>query len=166
MTEQLATLGALVVLTAAIGVWWSARQGAVRAPARGAAAEGGIDWSEAGVTLGSRTTFVQFSAEVCAPCRATARVLGELASAYPGVTHRELDVDDNLGLVRQLSVLRTPTVLVLDPSGREVARLSGAVSRTRAREALEAGERGAPPPHGAPEPGVANPSEMNNERRA
>ena len=163
MTAQLATLGALLVLTAVIGLWWSARQGAVRAPARGAAAEGGIDWAEYGVALGSRTTFVQFSAEVCAPCRATARVLGELASAHAGVTHRELDVDDNLGLVRELSVLRTPTVLVLDPSGREVARLSGAVSRAHAREALAVGTAGK---GGVPAPGGAHEHATDRERRA
>jgi thioredoxin-like negative regulator of GroEL len=45
-------------------------------------------------------------------------------------------VDDHLDLVRKLGVLRTPTVLVVDDGGREVARMSGVVSDTQARQAL------------------------------
>ncbi|MFI2365571.1 TlpA family protein disulfide reductase [Promicromonospora sp. NPDC019610] len=127
---------ALVVLvlgTAALGVWWSARQGAVRAPRETPV---GIDWASSGVTLADRVTFVQFSAEVCAACRSTSRVLGGLTGSRSGVEHRELLVDDHLDLVRTLGVLRTPTVLVVDGGGREVARMSGVVSDTQARQAL------------------------------
>jgi len=53
------------------------------------------------------------------------------------VTHREMDVDEHHDLVRTFGILRTPTVLVLDPSGREVARMSGSVNRTQAVEALD-----------------------------
>ncbi|MEK8227513.1 thioredoxin family protein [Oerskovia sp. M15] len=52
------------------------------------------------------------------------------------MTHREMDVDEHHDLVRTFGILRTPTVLVLDPSGREVARMSGGVSRAHAIEAL------------------------------
>ncbi|WP_132235493.1 hypothetical protein [Promicromonospora sp. AC04] len=45
-------------------------------------------------------------------------------------------MDDHLDLVRTLGVLRTPTVLVVDGGGREVARMSGVVSDTQARQAL------------------------------
>ncbi|WP_125776333.1 thioredoxin family protein [Antribacter gilvus] len=132
MADGIVTLAVVMAVTAAIGWWWLRRQGAVRTrPGTDAR-----DWTDQGVLLGARATFVQLSAAVCAPCRATARVLGELANAHPGVTHRELDVDENLDLVRELSVLRTPTVLVLDPAGREVARMSGVVSRRQANEAL------------------------------
>jgi thiol-disulfide isomerase/thioredoxin len=130
---QVIALVVLVLGTAALGVWWSARQGAVRAPRERAA---GIDWAASGIALADRVTFVQFSAEVCAACRSTARVLGGLTGSRADVGHRELLVDDHLDLVRALGVLRTPTVLVVDGGGREVARMSGVVSDTQARQAL------------------------------
>ena len=43
-----------------------------------------------------------------------------------GVTHVEIDAEAHLDLVRRMKVLRTPTVLVLDPHGRVVRRATGA----------------------------------------
>ncbi|GAB4086039.1 hypothetical protein GCM10028784_26690 [Myceligenerans cantabricum] len=128
-------LGGVVALTVVVGVAWSRRQGAVRAP-RAAGDGGQVDWASRGVGVGTRVTFVQFSAQVCAACRSTARVLGTLAAPGDGVVHHELDVEDHLALTNRLGVLRTPTVLVLDPDGVEVARMSGAVTPAQAREAL------------------------------
>lgn len=127
------TLVVLVLGTAVLGVWWSARQGAVRAPRE---LPVGVDWAGSGIALADRVTFVQFSAEVCAACRSTSRVLGALTAPTSGVGHREVLVDDHLDLARTLGVLRTPTVLVVDGGGREVARMSGVVSETQARQAL------------------------------
>jgi len=79
--------------------------------------------------LGERATLVQFSSAFCAPCRATRRVLGEVADLVPGVTHVEVDAEHHLDVVRALRVLRTPTTLVLDPGGAEVSRASGLPSR-------------------------------------
>jgi thiol-disulfide isomerase/thioredoxin len=93
---------------------------------------------ELGGALGERATFVQFSAEVCQPCRATARVLTDLAAAEPGVTHIELDAEDHLALVRRLGVLRTPTVFVLDRDGVIVGRAAGAMRKGEALSALAA----------------------------
>ncbi len=142
-------LGATLLATLALGVWWQRRQGVVRAPrasSSGSTADDGaasFDWPAHGVVLGARGTFVQFSAELCAPCRATARVLGEVSAAHDDVTHREMDVDDHLDLVRAFGILRTPTVLVLDAEGREVARASGGMNRAQALAALAAADAGA-----------------------
>ena len=133
MLGQVIALVVLVLGTAVLGVWWSARQGAVRAPRSTPAV---IDWASSGIALADRVTFVQFSSEVCAACRSTSRVLGGITGSSSGVGHREVLVDDHLDLVRTLGVLRTPTVLVVDDGGREVARMSGAVSDTQARQAL------------------------------
>lgn len=81
--------------------------------------------------LGSRATLVQFSSAFCAPCRATRRVLGEVAQAVPGVVHHEIDAEHHLDLVRHLKVLRTPTTLVLDDRGVEVARAAGAPTKAQ-----------------------------------
>ncbi|MFE6970409.1 thioredoxin family protein [Isoptericola sp. NPDC057653] len=133
---QLVVLGVLVVVTVVLGAVWRSRQGRVRpAPARRDLA---VDWAARGVRLGERVTFVQLSAEVCAPCRATARVLRGLAEREDGVVHHELDVEEHLDLVRELGVLKTPTVLVLDAAGAQAARSSGGMSPAQARHALEA----------------------------
>ncbi|WKE73099.1 thioredoxin family protein [Streptomyces sp. WP-1] len=80
---------------------------------------------ELGGGLGERATLVQFSSAFCAPCRATRRVLGEVAAMVPGVAHVEIDAEARLDLVRALGILKTPTVLVLDAHGREVRRAAG-----------------------------------------
>lgn len=81
--------------------------------------------AELGGELGERATLVQFSSAFCAPCRATRRILGEVAAMVPGVAHVEVDAETHLGLVRELEILKTPTVLVLDAGGREVRRATG-----------------------------------------
>lgn len=80
---------------------------------------------ELGAELGERATLVQFSSAFCAPCRATRRVLGEVAGLVPGVAHVEIDAEAHLDLVRRLEILKTPTVLVLDADGRVVRRATG-----------------------------------------
>jgi thiol-disulfide isomerase/thioredoxin len=86
--------------------------------------------------LGERATLLQFSSAFCAPCRATRRVLGDIADLVPGVTHVEVDAELNLDLVRRLNVNRTPTTLVLDAQGREVTRATGALRVEQVLDAL------------------------------
>lgn len=78
-----------------------------------------------GAALGERATLVQFSTAFCQPCRATRRTLAEVAAMVDGVGHVEIDAEERLDLVRELDVVRTPTVLVLDGAGRIVLRASG-----------------------------------------
>ncbi|MFJ8542215.1 TlpA family protein disulfide reductase [Streptomyces sp. NPDC093586] len=94
-----------------------------------------LDAADLGAELGARATLVQFSSAFCAPCRATRRILGEVAGMVPGVAHVELDAEARLELVRALDVLRTPTVLVLDAEGRVVRR---AVGRPRKADVIAA----------------------------
>lgn len=70
-----------------------------------------------GSPLGSHATLVQFSTAFCQPCRATRRILDEVATMVPGTVHLEIDAEAHLDLVRKLDIRRTPTVLVLDPQG-------------------------------------------------
>lgn len=88
------------------------------------------------VQRGERGTLLQFSSAFCAPCRATRRILGDVAEAVPGVTHVEVDAEAELELVRRLGVLRTPTTLVLDAAGAEVARAAGAPRKEQVLAAL------------------------------
>lgn len=80
---------------------------------------------EIGHPLGERATLLQFSSAFCAPCRATRRILSDVAGMTQGVAHVEIDAESRLDLVRQLNVLRTPTVLVLAGDGTVVRRASG-----------------------------------------
>jgi len=90
------------------------------------------------VPLGDRATLLQFSSAFCAPCRATRRILSEVADLVPGVVHVELDAEHHLDVVRRLGILRTPTTLVLDPSGAELTRATGAPTRDQVLAALGA----------------------------
>ena len=99
-------------------------------------APGAIDLAALGEQLGERATLLQFSSAFCAPCRVTRRTLAEVADLVPGVTHVEVDAEHHLELVRRLGVLRTPTTLILDASGREVTRAAGAPRREQVLAAL------------------------------
>ena len=85
---------------------------------------------------GDRATLLQFSSAFCAPCRATKRVLHDVAAVVPGVTHVEVDAESHLDLVRDLDILKTPTTLVLDSTGREVLRATGQPSKHAVLRAL------------------------------
>ncbi len=54
------------------------------------------------------------------------------------VEHVEVDAESELELVRQLNILSTPTTLILDSSGNEIARAVGAPKREQVINALAA----------------------------
>ncbi|MFI9248823.1 TlpA family protein disulfide reductase [Streptomyces sp. NPDC053069] len=114
---------AVLVVAGAFGVLHKRRSGRVRV--RGRDGDKRLDAAELGGDLGERATLVQFSSAFCAPCRATRRILGEVAGMVPGVVHVEIDAEARLDLVRALEILKTPTVLVLDADGRVVRRATG-----------------------------------------
>ncbi|MFI6506430.1 TlpA family protein disulfide reductase [Streptosporangium sp. NPDC050855] len=115
-------LAVTLALATLAGVLVRRRDGVVRE------ARGGVERLTADdlqMELGERATLVQFSSAFCQPCRATRRILDEVARMVPGVAHVEVDAESRLDLVRSLNIMRTPTVLVLDASGRVVRRASG-----------------------------------------
>jgi thiol-disulfide isomerase/thioredoxin len=126
---------ALVVATG-FGLYRAVANGRFRGthPVRGVSVEpddaarepGVLDGTDLEHELGRRGTLLQFSSAFCAPCRATRRVLSDVAEVVPGVVHVEIDAEHHLELVRRLGIVRTPTTLVLDAGGREVSRASGA----------------------------------------
>ncbi|MGW3054985.1 thioredoxin family protein [Streptomyces goshikiensis] len=81
-----------------------------------------LDGTQLGAEPGERASLVQFSSAFCQPCRATRRILAEVAELVDGVAHIEVDAERNLALVRALGIEKTPTVLVLDGAGRIVRR--------------------------------------------
>jgi len=129
-------VGALLIASG-FGLWRAARDGRFRGTHRLPATSDVPDQADTepgpldGLDhpLGERATLLQFSSAFCAPCRATRRVLGEVAAIVPGVAHVEIDAEQHLDLVRRLGILRTPTTVVLDAQGREVSRASGAPTK-------------------------------------
>jgi hypothetical protein len=125
VTPGLITCLVALAAAAGIGAIWRSRNGTMRAPRPSTAARGDggaatgqpgqrkpaaarrLTSADIGQPLGARATLLQFSSAFCAPCRATRRILA--------------DVD----LVRDLGVLRTPTVFVLGPGGEIARRASG-----------------------------------------
>ncbi|MGH8867968.1 MAG: TlpA family protein disulfide reductase [Actinomycetes bacterium] len=96
-----------------------------------------VDAGDLGHALGEKATLVQFSTAFCQPCRATRRILDDVASAVPGVEHVEVDAESRLDLTRRLRVLRTPTTFVLDADGRVVRRATGSPRKEDVLAALE-----------------------------
>ena len=138
MAPGLIALAAALAVAVATGLAWQRTNGRIRgvravpgAPqaqaAEGTAAGAGpvLTGAELGLPLGQRATLVQFSTTFCAPCRATRRILGEVAGMIDGVAHVEIDAESHLDLVRRLDIRRTPTILVVGPDGRIAKRASG-----------------------------------------
>jgi thiol-disulfide isomerase/thioredoxin len=119
----LVVCGAVLAAASAFGLWQ--RRNGGRLKVRGRDAHRRLGVAELGADLGQRATLVQFSSAFCQPCRATRRTLAEIADMVDGVTHVEIDAEERLALVRELGILKTPTVLVLDAGGNIVARASG-----------------------------------------
>lgn len=170
MTTGAWILVAAVVLALAVGLWRAATDGRFRGTHRVAGAEtparrsseietpdpesetparrssevetppGAALVAEVGEALGERATLLQFSSAFCAPCRATRRILADVAEVVPGVAHVEVDAEHHLEAVRRLGVLRTPTTIVLAADGREVTRAAGAPRKEQVLAALAATE--------------------------
>ena len=141
MAPGLIALLAALAVAVAVGLAWQRNNGRIRGirgstgtpgtpeeqAVGGKAADAGpmLTAVELGLPLGQRATLVQFSTSFCAPCRATRRILAEVAGMVDGVEHVEIDAESHLDLVRRLDIRRTPTVLVVGPDGRVAKRASG-----------------------------------------
>ncbi|WOQ17757.1 thioredoxin family protein [Raineyella sp. W15-4] len=100
-----------------------------------------------GADLGTARTFVQFSSSVCTPCRRTRTLLESVTAERPDVAYVDLDAESRLDLADRFGVLRTPTVLVLDPDGAVAHRIVGQPRRADVLALLEPSPE---PPVGAP----------------
>lgn len=163
MTNTAVQLVALLALSSL--VWWltQRRRGQFRPTGaiEGTVTVRGSTVLGTGHDLAERATFVQFSAETCSTCPRVRRVLTQIASSTAGVGYVELAAHEHMDLVRRLSVLRTPTVLLLAPDGAIHSRTSGPVTPEQAAAALRSLDLTRPPvtasepgarPHSVPTP--------------
>lgn len=138
MTGLLVLVAALLA-TALIAVLKARKDGRFRTVAHTGEVNDDVERLDAerlGQPLGERATLVQFSSAFCAPCRATRVVLRQVADTVDGVTAIDIDAEAHLDLVRELNILRTPTVLVVDAAGRVIRRASGVPRREQVLAAL------------------------------
>lgn len=80
---------------------------------------------------------VDFWATWCAPCRAIAPALEELATQYRGrVKVAKVNIDDNQETPQQYGVRSIPTLLVFK-GGRVVDQIVGAVPKAKLEDAIK-----------------------------
>lgn len=119
---------AVLVVVGLFGTWWNKNNGRFKAKSEDDQ-EAARVFTEAdlGQPLGTALTVVQFSSTFCQPCVATKRVIAHSLDLVKveGIASIEINAEENLPLAREASVMRTPTVVLLDPSGKEVSRASG-----------------------------------------
>lgn len=122
VVRLLVVLG-LIALVGAAGRWWQARDGRVRdgtgSFTRDQLRAVGLD------PRGSQAVGLLLGSPTCAPCVTVKRVLGELEERRPGFHWVYVDAGDHLDLADAHHVMRVPTLFVLDPRGRILARTSG-----------------------------------------
>lgn len=74
----------------------------------------------------------------CAPCRAIAPVVEQLAREYSGrVVFGKLNVDENPETQRKFSIMAIPTLLVMK-NAKEVDRIVGALPKSELQEKINA----------------------------
>lgn len=128
-------LAALVAVATALGLVWRSQQGRIRRTEGGEVIRASDLPGVARLARGA--TLLQFSTEVCAPCRATHVVLGDVASARSDVEHVDLDLTHRPDLASRFKILQTPTTLILDRKGVVRARIGGAPRRDAVTHELE-----------------------------
>lgn len=130
-----ASIVALVALATVVGLVQRSRAGRVR-HTNGLTVISARDLP--GVeSLGSDVTLLQFSTEVCAPCKTTHRVLDGVASETDGVTHVDLDLTHRPDIAGRYNILQTPTTFILDRDGVVRARIGGALRTTELRAEID-----------------------------
>jgi len=86
------------------------------------------DLFDSAIASASGPILVDFWAEWCAPCRAVAPILDEIASEHPALTIAKLNIDENPLVPTRLGIRSIPTMNVYS-GGVLVKQIVGAKSK-------------------------------------
>jgi thiol-disulfide isomerase/thioredoxin len=86
---------------------------------------------------GKKGTLVQFSTEYCGQCPGVRRTLSQLAYRTGGLEFAEVDITERLDLAAHFSISQTPTVFLLDDSGRVIYRVGGIPKMNQLNDELQ-----------------------------
>ncbi len=97
----------------------------------------GDDNFKSEVLESDRPVLVDFWATWCAPCRAIAPAVEELAKSYEGkIKVGKLNIDEHQGVPQQYGIRSIPTLLVFK-GGQVVDQIVGAVPKHKIEDALK-----------------------------
>lgn len=139
---RLLVVAALLVLAVVGGRLWQRRDGRIRD--RSSDAELSTSHLDAiGLDLaGADAGAILLGSPTCTPCDSVRLVLGELESERPGFRWAYADAADHLELAAEQRVMRVPTLLLVGPTGRILARTSGVPRADDLRRVLDRGSVG------------------------
>jgi hypothetical protein len=133
---RLLVVVAIVVAAGAAGRWWRSRDGRVRDGDGAAFSRDELDAVGLDVR-GTDTVALLLGSPTCAPCVTVRRVLTDVTSDRPGFRWVYADAAEHLALAERHRVRRVPTLFVLDPRGRVLARTSGVPTHADLRRVLD-----------------------------
>lgn len=139
---RIGIVATLLLGAAVFGWWWNRRSGQMRT------GHGGFDRAqlrELGLDpVGAQALGILLGSPTCAPCRAVRNILRDLADERPDFRWVYVDAADHLDIAEVHHVLRVPTLFVLAPDGRILARTSGVPAKHDLERVIERGEVSVP----------------------
>lgn len=84
----------------------------------------------------AKTTFLDFWAPWCGPCKITTPIVKELEKEFKDVEFKEINVDEEPALASKYGVMSIPTFIVLK-DGKEAGRKIGAMPKAELKKLLD-----------------------------
>lgn len=130
---------AIVAVAILVGWWWRGRDGRMATASR--PDQRLLDrrhLDAVGLDLrGAQAGAVLIGSPTCTPCETARDLLGELERERQGFAWVYADAGEHLELTTEHRILRVPTLLVLAPDGRIIARSSGVPRVEDLRRAID-----------------------------